>query len=135
SIGGDVYTVSLSGGTPSNATPDFKGSFRGIDWRGTRIVGGAIMDDRFAVLAIDPQARTTRTLRSVPVTARTQETNNPVAFSADGTKAALIQEDFNRAFAIAAGPVSKLAAITHENDKLAKNVSVKSVHWTNDTFH
>ncbi|HEY1638981.1 MAG TPA: prolyl oligopeptidase family serine peptidase [Rhizomicrobium sp.] len=135
SIGGDVYTVPLAGGAPVDVTPGFKGSFRSIDWRGNRIVAGAILDDRFAVLAIDPQARTTQKFWSGPVTARSQEVNSTVVFSADGAKAALIQEDFNHAFAIVAGPVAKLAPITHENDKLAQNVSVQSVHWTNNKFH
>jgi dipeptidyl aminopeptidase/acylaminoacyl peptidase len=135
SIGGDVYTVPLSGGAPVNMTPNFKGSFCGIDWRGNRVMAGAIIDDRFAVLAVDPKARATQILWSAPVTARGQETNSPVAFSADGSKAALIQEDFNRAFAIAAGPVTKLAPVTHENDRLAQNAAVQSVHWANDKFH
>ncbi len=34
SIGGDVYLVPLEGGTPQDISPDFKGSFRGIAWRG-----------------------------------------------------------------------------------------------------
>jgi dipeptidyl aminopeptidase/acylaminoacyl peptidase len=135
SIGGDVYTVPLAGGVPVDVTTDFKGSFRGIDWRGNRIMAAAIMDDRFAALAVNPKTRTTQTLWSARVTALGQDVNSPVAFSADGAKAAFIQEDFNHAFAIAAGAVAKLAPITHDNERLAQNVSVQSIHWTNNKFH
>ena len=38
SIGGDVYIVPLAGGTPVNLTPEFKGTFRGIAWRGADLI-------------------------------------------------------------------------------------------------
>jgi dipeptidyl aminopeptidase/acylaminoacyl peptidase len=135
SIGGDLYTVPLAGGTPVNVAADFKGSFRSIDWRGARIMGGAIADDRFATLSVDPKSKGVQTLWSAPVTARSQDVNSTVAFSADGSRATLIEEDFNHAFAIAAGPAAQLTPITHENDTLAQNVSAQSVHWANDNFH
>jgi dipeptidyl aminopeptidase/acylaminoacyl peptidase len=133
SIGGDVYTVPVAGGAPVNLTPDFKGSFRSIDWRGTAVMGGAIADDRFAVLSVQPGA--VKTLWSASVTARAEGVSPTVSFSADGKSAALIEEDFNHAFEIAAGPVSQLAPVTHENAALAENVSAQSVHWTNENFH
>jgi len=34
SVGGDIYTVPLAGGTPTDVTPGYKGSFNGITWRG-----------------------------------------------------------------------------------------------------
>ncbi len=108
SIGGDVYTVPVAGGAPVGVTPNFKGSFRSIDWRGAAVMGGAIVDDRFAVLSVRPGAA--KTLWSAPVTARPQGVNATVSFSADGKSAALIEEDFNHAVEIALGdPVSNLA--------------------------
>ena len=135
SIGGDVYTVPVAGGAPKNLTPDFKGSFRGIDWRGGKIVTGAIVDDRFAIGTVDPAAGTVTTTWSAPVSVRTQGVNSPVAVSADGSVAALITEDFNHAFEIALGKPSAIAPITQENAKLAQNVSAQSVHWTNEGFN
>jgi dipeptidyl aminopeptidase/acylaminoacyl peptidase len=135
SIGGDVYTVPLSGGEPVDVTPDFKGSFRTIDWRGGRILGGAIVDDRFAVLSVDPTAHAVRTAWSAPVTARAMGALATVSFSADGGRAAFIEEDFDHAYEIALGPLAGLAPITHDNAKLAENVSAQSVHWTNGDFH
>jgi dipeptidyl aminopeptidase/acylaminoacyl peptidase len=133
SIGGDVYTVPVAGGAPVNITPDFKGSFRSIDWRGAAVMGGAIMDDRFAVLSMQQGAA--KTLWSAPVTARAEGVNPTVSFSADGKSAALIEEDFDHAFEIALGKLPNLAPVTHENTALAENVSAQSVHWTNEGFH
>lgn len=129
SIGGDVYTVPAAGGVPVDVTPGFKGSFRSIDWRGGAIVGGAISGENFVVARID--GRQVRTLWSAPVTARAQGADATVSFSADGRGWALIREDFNRAFEIALGG----GAITHDNDKLAQNVSVRSIHWKNQGFN
>ena len=39
SIGGDIYTVPLSGGAPADVTPDYKGTFEGLDWRGNMLAG------------------------------------------------------------------------------------------------
>jgi dipeptidyl aminopeptidase/acylaminoacyl peptidase len=135
SIGGDLYTVPLAGGEPANVTPDFKGSFRTIDWRGGKVLGGAIVDERFAVLSVDPAARAVQTTWSAPVTARAQGALATVSFSADGKRAALIEEDFDHAFEIATGPVASLVPVTHDNAGLAENVSAQSVHWTNADFH
>jgi dipeptidyl aminopeptidase/acylaminoacyl peptidase len=133
SIGGDVYTVPVAGGVPVNMTPNFKGSFRSIDWRSSAIMGGAIVDDHFAVLSV--QSGAVKTPWSAPVTARPQGVNATVSFSADGKSAALIEEDFNHAVEIALGPVSNLARVTHDNDALAQNVSAQSVRWTDQGLH
>jgi dipeptidyl aminopeptidase/acylaminoacyl peptidase len=58
-----------------------------------------------------------------------------VQFSADGSFAMLIAEDFNHAVEVYAGKLPNLAPITHDNAKLADNVSAQSVHWTNQGFH
>ena len=125
SIGGDVYTVPVAGGAPRNLTPEFKGSFRSIDWRGGKIVTGAIVDDRFAVGVGRSGNRHGDDLDgALRSSVRTQGVNSAVAFSADGNVAALIMEDFNHAFEIALGNPSNLAPITDDNAKLAQNVSV-----------
>jgi dipeptidyl aminopeptidase/acylaminoacyl peptidase len=134
SIGGDLYTVPLSGGEPKDLTPNYKGSLRSIDWRGTTMLAGAIAGDRFHVMTIDPATGGTSTRWSAAVTARGQGVDGTVASSADGKVAALITEDFNHAFEIAAGALARIAPITHDNDRLAENVSVKSVHWVNEGF-
>ena len=134
SIGGDIYTVPLAGGEPVDVTPDFKGSFRSIDWRGGRIMTGAIVDDRFAIGSVDPASHAVKTLWSAPVSVRTQLTGG-VQFGEDGSFATLIAEDFNRAFEVYAGKLPNLAPITHDNSRLAANVSSRSIHWTNQGYN
>jgi dipeptidyl aminopeptidase/acylaminoacyl peptidase len=134
SIGGDVYTVPVSGGEPKNLTPGFKGSFRSIDWRGGKIMAGAIADDKFSVGVVDVQRGDLAETWHQPVSARPQGVNSTVAFSADGNVAAMIQEEFNHAYEIALGSDDIPQPITHDNDKLEKNVSWRDVHWSNDGF-
>jgi dipeptidyl aminopeptidase/acylaminoacyl peptidase len=134
SIGGDVYIVPVSGGTPVNLTPEFKGTFRGVAWRGADLITSALIDDSYAVVTLDPATRATRTLWSAPIDAKAQTFDGAIAFSADGTIAATIIEDFNHASEIAVGRLPKLAAVTRDNAALGANVAAKSVHWTNEGF-
>ncbi|HSE13055.1 MAG TPA: S9 family peptidase [Rudaea sp.] len=132
SIGGDVYSVPLAGGEPTNLTPDFKGTFRGIAWRGSDLITAALVDDRYAVVTLDPATRATRTLWSAPVDAKAQTFDGAIAFSADGTVAATITEDFTHAAEIAIGRLPRLSAVTRDNAALPANVAAQSVHWTNE---
>jgi dipeptidyl aminopeptidase/acylaminoacyl peptidase len=135
SIGGDLYTVSIAGGEPKDLTPDFKGSFRSIDWRGEKLMSGAIVDGDLAIASVDPAFGAMTQIPLGPITARAQGVSSTIAFSDDGKNASFIAADFNRAPEIFLGPVSNPIAITHENSGLAKNVAMKSVHWTNEGFN
>lgn len=134
-IGGDVYTVPLAGGVPTDITPGFKGSFRGIAWHGPQLLASALIDDRSAVVTIDPQARATQTHWSAPVTASAQTFDGAIAFSADGKSAATIMEDFTHPKEIAIGTLADLAPTTRDNAQLGPQVAARSVHWTNEGFH
>jgi dipeptidyl aminopeptidase/acylaminoacyl peptidase len=135
SIGGDVYAVPIEGGTPANLTPDFKGTFCGIAWRGMDLITSALINDQYAVVTLDPATRVTRTLWSAKTDAKAQQFDGAIAFSADGSVAAMISEDFTHAPEIAAGRLPKLAPVTRENARLAANVAAQSVHWTNEGFN
>ncbi|MBV9572335.1 MAG: S9 family peptidase [Alphaproteobacteria bacterium] len=134
SIGGDIYTVPVSGGEPKNLTPNFKGSFRSLAWRGGKIMTGAIVDDRFSIGTVDPASGAVTDSWHQPITARPQGVNDTVAFSADGKVAAIIMEEFNHPFEIALGTDDRPQPITHENGALEKNVSWRTVHWSNEGF-
>ena len=140
SIGGDVYGVPLEGGPPTNLTPDFKGTFRGIAWRGagltnTRLITSALIDDEYAIVTIDPATRATKKLWSAPVDMKAQRLDGAIAFSADGAVAAAITEDFNHAEEVAIGRLPKFAPVTRDNAALGANVSAQSVHWSNEGFN
>ncbi|HEY2344525.1 MAG TPA: S9 family peptidase [Xanthomonadaceae bacterium] len=134
SIGGDVYTVPLAGGTPVDVTTGFKGSFRGLAWRGQGLLASALVDDHNAVVSIDPRTQAARTAWSAPVGAHAQTFEGSVVFSADGKTAASVIEDWTHAPEIALGPLANLTPVTHENTTLAANVAARSVHWSNEGF-
>ncbi|HEY4275771.1 MAG TPA: S9 family peptidase [Rhizomicrobium sp.] len=133
-IGGDVYIVALSGGTPMDVTPKYKGTFLGIDWRGSKLAGSALVGDRAAAVTIDPAGKSVHIDWSAPVTTSSQTFNGPITFSADGSIAATIQQDFTHAPEIARGKLPALAPITRENANQPAMVAAESVRWKNDGF-
>ena len=133
-IGGDIYTVPISGGQPVDITHGFQGTFRGLDWRGKTLLTTALIDDRAAIIALDPKTKSQRQFWSAQVSVKSQNFDNPIALSADGAVAAALQEDFVHAAEIVRGPLAALAPVTHANATLPANVSVQSVHWKNGGF-
>lgn len=131
SIGGDIYTVPLAGGEPVNLTPGFKGTFNALAWRGKGLLASALMGDRSNIVAVDLQGRGT-VLRSVAAT--TSAGDGRMTFSADGSKAAAAQEDFEQPSAIVAGPLAGMRAITDDNAHLQPQVSVQNISWENEGF-
>jgi dipeptidyl aminopeptidase/acylaminoacyl peptidase len=131
SVGGDIYTVPLKGGTPVNVTPGYQGSFNGIAWRGRQIYASVLAGSAAAVVVVDPRARTARTAWSGPVTA-SGSNNGRFVLSADGAVAASVHEDFITAPRIVAGRLPALQPITHDNDALTAQVSARSIAWTNE---
>jgi dipeptidyl aminopeptidase/acylaminoacyl peptidase len=131
-LGGEIYEVPFEGGTPVSVTPGFRGSFNALLWRGKELFATAIIVDRAALVAVDPGKQSTRTLWSDAVTANAQE--GDVTLSADGRAGAAVVEDFGHGPKIIAGPVSKMAAITRDNDALTVDLDVHSVQWKSDGF-
>jgi dipeptidyl aminopeptidase/acylaminoacyl peptidase len=131
-IGGDVYTVPLAGGAPIDLTPNFAGTFNGIAWRGTGLLASALIGDRYAVVAPGPKPRT---LWSAQVAAKAQKFDGTIAFSADGSVAAMLTEDFEHGQEIVLGRLPNLAPVTHDNDGLGMQVTAQSVHWQNEGYN
>jgi dipeptidyl aminopeptidase/acylaminoacyl peptidase len=131
SVGGDVYTVPLEGGEPVDVTPDYKGTFNGIAWRGKALLASVLAGSDAGIAAIDPEAHGARMLWQAPVTTSAGR-DGPVVFSADGKVAAAVTEDFEHAPRIVAGRLPELVPITRDNDGFAPQVSARSVGWTND---
>ena len=133
SVGGDVYTVPLEGGEPVDVTPDYRGTFNGIAWRGKELLASVLAGSDAGIAAIDPAARSARMLWQAPVTTSAGR-DGRVAFSADGRVAASVTEDFEHAPRIVAGRLPELVPITRDNDGFTAQVSARSVGWTNDGF-
>lgn len=134
SIGGDLYTVPLSGGTPIDVTPNYKGTFDGVEWRGGTLMATAQIDDRSAAVSIDPIARSAQILWSAPLSVESRPFLNPIAFAADGVTAATIGEDFTHAPEIMLGHLPRLAPVTHANASLPADVVAQSIHWKSEGF-
>ena len=134
SIGGDIYTVALSGGVPTDVTPNYKGTFEGLEWRDEKIVATAQIGDQSAAVTVDPKAKAAQTSWSAPVSVESRQFLNPISYTADGRTAATISQDYTHAPEIMLGHLPELAAITHANAALPGNVVAESVHWKNQGF-
>lgn len=133
SVGGDVYTVSIDGGQPVDVTPNYKGTFNGIAWRGKELLASVLAGADAGVATIDPAARSARILWKGPVTASAGR-DGRFAFSADGKIAASVHEDYEHAPRIVAGRLPDLAPVTRDNEGFTAQVSARSVGWTNDGY-
>ena len=136
SIGGDLYTVPLAGGAPRNLTPGFKGSFRSLDWRGGKLLTGAIVDGDFAIIAVDPATGATTRLSASPVSASDAGREQYGRLQRRRDKGGLYRRRLPiRREICCSGPRPIPPPITHDNSEPRANVTVKSVHWTNEGFH
>jgi len=137
SVGGDVFTVPLAGGAPSDVTPDYAGSFNGLAWKGSILVASALQGAEMAIVAIDPAAAPSgsgvTTLFSRAVTANGSR-DGRIVFSRDGGAAVSVFETYEQAPYIAAGRLSELVRITRENEGFAPQVAARSIAWTNEGF-
>ena len=131
SVGGDVWTVPVAGGTPSNRTPGYKATVTSLAWTPAGIRATTLSGADASIVALDP-AKGGSVLWSRP--ASFSAGDGRVAYSADGTRAAAVVQDFEHAPAIYAGPIAALAPITHDNDSVQGIVSAKSVTWRSDGY-
>jgi dipeptidyl aminopeptidase/acylaminoacyl peptidase len=132
-VGGDLWTVPFAGGAAVNKTPDYKGSFSSLIWRGKTLFATAIVSDNNALLTIDPVTGATKTLLTAQETFSAGD--GRVSISRDGKLLAGVGEDFTTPPHIAAGALSAPKTITHENDALTPQVAAKSITWKSDGFN
>ncbi len=132
SIGGDIYTVPLAGGTPRNLTPDYSGTFNGVVWRGAGLLATALIDSQLALVPVDAQAGPGQPVLLGELSS--SGSDGRLSFSADGRQAAAVQEDFTHASHLVAGQLGQLKKITHDNDQFAPRVSVQNVGWNNEQY-
>ncbi|WP_375395778.1 prolyl oligopeptidase family serine peptidase [uncultured Sphingomonas sp.] len=131
SVGGDIWTVPVTGGSPSNRTPGYKATVTALAWTAGGIRATTLSGADAAVVAFDP-TRGTSVLWSRP--ASVSAGDGRVAYSADGSRAAAVVQDFEHAPAIYAGPVAGLTAITHDNDAVPAGTVARSITWKDDGY-
>ena len=132
SVGGDLYTVPLAGGTPRNITPDYRGTFNGVVWRGDRLLATALIDSQLALVPVDAQGGPAQPVLLGELSSSAAD--GRLSFSADGRHAAAAQEDFTHASHLVAGPLGQLKKITQDNDGFAPQLGVQNVGWSNEQY-
>jgi dipeptidyl aminopeptidase/acylaminoacyl peptidase len=134
--GGDLFTISSSGGPAVNRTPDRKTSVSSFQWIGpakillTEIAGGG---SAIATLEL-PSGRTERLWQGGENVH--DEGNFPnFSLARDGKTSAVIRSDWQHPPEIWAGPIDDWKQLTHANSSLhPKWGEVKNVDWSSDGF-
>jgi dipeptidyl aminopeptidase/acylaminoacyl peptidase len=134
SVGGDLYTVPISGGTPKDITPGYKATFTAFVWRGDILRGSALIGADTANVAVSARTGAVTVEAQAPLSFAAGDGH--FSFSADGQLFAAAVSSFERAPAIelhASGEHSG-RLITHDNDALQPHVSAKSVTWESEGY-
>ena len=127
SVGGDAYLVPAGGGTPRDVTPGFKGSVNSLSWKGNRLMGTALIGDRSSIIEISPTGGAPKVLWSEPLAMT-------ASLSADGSRVAMVTQDYEHAPRMLAGPVAAPATIAHDNDGATPHIRAQSITWKSDGF-
>ena len=130
SVGGDVYTLPVAGGDPVDLTSGYKGTFRSIAWRGSRLIAGVVVGGSTGVATIDPIKRqvTGQAVAAESITAG----DGSVSPDRTGANAAYTVESYTNGPRIAFGPIGKGRPITHDNDALTACVTPRDLRWRSD---
>ena len=131
SIGGDVFTVPLAGGTPRNITQGAKSTVTTIDWTTGGLRAVTLAGDQLQFGTLTP-GRAVVPAFSRPASSAAGD--GRAVFSADGRVAAAVVQDYEHAPAIYAGPLAGVRQITHDNDALTAPGTARSVSWKNEGF-
>jgi dipeptidyl aminopeptidase/acylaminoacyl peptidase len=131
SVGGDIWTVPLAGGTPVNRTAGDTQTITSLDWIAAGMRGTSLAGADARAVSFDG-AKSTTTLWSRP--ASFSAGDGKIVYSSDGRVMASVVQDFERAPAIYAGPVAAPRQLTHDNDALPALVKARSVSWSNGGF-
>ncbi|WP_174298698.1 prolyl oligopeptidase family serine peptidase [Sphingomonas bacterium] len=131
SVGGDVWTVPLAGGAPTDVTRGAAMTFTSLDWTAAGLQAVALAGDRMQIVALSP-GKAPASGFSQPVSLAAGD--GKVAFSADGLRSATVVQDFTHAPAIYAGPALAPVQVTHDNDAAPAHVAARSISWRNEGF-
>ena len=131
-IGGDIFSVPLTGGEPHNLTPGYKASFTSLTVTKSGVVATMIVGGETAVAKVDPVKGgvTVGSQGAISMAAG----DGRISLDAMGSKAAAVVESFTEAPRIATGTLSDLKPVTDENAALKVSFTAKSITWTHDGY-
>lgn len=131
SIGGDVFTVPLAGGSPRNITAGAKATVTTIDWTKGGLRTVTLAGDQVQLGILTPgQPVVPGFAKPASVSAG----DGRAVFSADGRIAAAVVQDYEHAPALYAGPIGALRQVTHDNDAAPALVTARSITWKNEGY-
>ncbi|MBD8620600.1 S9 family peptidase [Sphingomonas sp. CFBP 13728] len=131
SIGGDVFTVPLAGGSPRNITAGAKSTVTTIDWTKAGLRTVTLAGDQVQLGTLTPGQPV---VPGFAKPASLSAGDGRAVFSADGRIAAAVMQDYEHAPAIYAGPIGAVRQVTHDNDAAPALVSARSVNWKNEGY-
>ena len=136
SVGGDIYSISASGGAPQNLTPDRKGSASWLAWTSdAKILFAEFVEGDSAVASLDPVNSHVQPLwrGSENVSAGFWGPN--ISISADAKSSAIIRNSFSAPPEIWAGQIGEWKQVTERNKGLQPAWGeAKSIHWKNGGY-
>ncbi len=134
--GGDLFTVSASGGESVNRTRDRKSSVSSLFWQQPdRIVITEYVGGGSALSEISLAANSVRTMWKGDEGIHAFGNFPNFALSGDGKIAAAVRDTYTAPPEVWAGPINQWHQLTHDNASLAPTWGkAESIQWTNDKY-
>jgi dipeptidyl aminopeptidase/acylaminoacyl peptidase len=133
SVGGDIYISDVApGATPVDITPDFKGSFTSINWRGNQLIASLVVGGEVGTAQVDPTGKGVSGIHLQP--ASYEAADGAISLDGSGKHAALMSESFDHAPRIEYGALGELRPITHDNDDQKAGTAARDINWKSDEF-
>ncbi|HWZ96855.1 MAG TPA: S9 family peptidase [Candidatus Dormibacteraeota bacterium] len=136
SVGGDIFVIPASGGTPKNLTPEKKFSACWLAWTNPqRIVFAAELGGDSGVGSVDPSNGEVQEIYQGSESISAGLWNPNISLAADGESAAVIISAFDAPPEIWTGKPGRWSQLTNRNkDVKPAWGQVKSIHWKNDGY-
>ena len=134
SIGGDIFTVSATGGDARNATPAIAASPSWLYWESpNKILFTENVDGQDGISRVDlPSGKVSAAWTGPDVISTEAEGGPTVSLTADRQSSAVIRNSSTHPPEIWAGPIGEWKQITRVNDGIRPAWGpLKSLHWSN----
>ena len=136
SVGGDIFTISATGGEATNITPEMKASASWLAWtpQGSILFGEYIEGDS-GIASINPSTGQVNELfrNAGQITAGAWGIN--LSLSRDAKISAVIRSSFSTPPEVWAGPIASWTQLTQRNKDIQPGWGeAKSLHWKNGGF-
>ena len=136
SVGGDIFTISATGGEATNLTPEMKASASWLAWTpDAKIIFGEYLEGDSGLATINPSDGTRAELfrDAGQITAGAWGIN--LSLSRDAKNSAVIRSSFGAPPEVWAGPTSNWTQVTQRNKSIKPAWGeAKSIHWKNGGF-